>query len=165
MKATITVLLASTLGLLIAGAMTASAGSSSKPRDAAHIDQFGNLVIDRGGYRQIIVGGAATLAQAGITVDQLFDPVDAHNVTGRNRTEDEEPLVIRDGSPSIVTYEASGQSGGSVTIIRPPKRTASKSGRRIITGTCQNGVIVARGRSFMYGLDKNETPIFAGKCN
>lgn len=106
----------------------------------AEIDEGGNLVIHgAGGYKQIIVDGGSVLDRAGVDIEDLFKDTDGKNGS---------PSILYFGGPDI-------GPGDAIDVIRRPKHADPV----IVTGECIYGTAVVRGRSFMYGVDRNQTPV------
>jgi hypothetical protein len=119
--------------------------SAGKPETRVEIDGRGNLIVNHAsGYKQIIVGGAAVLERNGVGIDELFDTPAA---------DDESPSIIRLGDGDAV-------SAGSVTVIRRPVNADPVN----FYGDCVYGTAVVRGRSYMYGLDRGQTPVLVNDC-
>jgi hypothetical protein len=111
----------------------------------AEIDEGGNLVIyGAGGYKRIIVDGGSVLDRAGVDVDDLFKDASGHHAS---------PSIVYYGGPDI-------GPGDAVDVIRRPKHADPV----IVTGECIYGTAVVRGRSYMYGVDRNQTPVLVNDC-
>jgi hypothetical protein len=142
---------ASLIGAIAAGSIELSQAESSAQAEIApaqtraSIDDNGNLIVyHASGYKQIIIGGGDVLERRGVSVDELFST----------------PAAANHSDSIIYPGNARSMSSNSVVVIRPPVNEEPA----VVYGDCIYGTAVVRGRSFMYGVDRGQTPQIANDC-
>lgn len=147
----------------------ALAWSPAAAEDFSYADRHGNLVIESdAGYKRILVGEAARAEELS---DYLYRAEGYAEDLGATRVfpDSQGNLIIRaaSGYKQILVGRAD-EAGKVARVIQADREAGHGPGgdvysedeayRWVVVCTGADGVV--KGRSYMYGLDRNEMPVF-----